>query len=56
VVAPQWDATFTDWVKNPEVITRTADWAGALSLLSEEFGPGTRAALLPEGSIIYFEQ
>jgi nickel-dependent lactate racemase len=56
VVAPQWDATSTDWVKNPEVITRTRDWGETLSLLGREFGPGTRAAVLPEASIIYFEQ
>lgn len=56
VIAPQWDATSTDWVKNPEVITRTRDWGQTLSLLGREFGPGTQAAVLPEASIIYFEE
>ncbi len=54
VVAPQWDATFTDWVKNPEVITRARDWEETLALLSGEFGPGSRAAVLPEATIAYF--
>jgi lactate racemase len=56
VVAPQWDATSTDWVKNPETITRTRDWDQALALLSGEFGPGTPVAVLPEATIMYFEQ
>ncbi len=56
VVAPKWDATFTDWVKNPGAITRTRDWGEALTLLAGEFGPGTPAAVLPEATIIYFEQ
>ncbi len=56
VVAPQWDATFTDWVKNPGAITRTRDWGETLTLLTGEFGPGTPVAVLPEATIIYFEQ
>jgi nickel-dependent lactate racemase len=56
VLAPQWDAAFTDWVKNPEAITRTRDWKETLALLAEEFGPGrTPVAVLPEATIVYFE-
>lgn len=55
VVAPQWDPNFTDWVKNPQVITRTRDWKETLTLLSDEYGPGTHAAVLPEATIVYFE-
>lgn len=55
VVAPQWDATSADWVKNPGAITRTRSWDEALPLLTAEFGPGTPVAVLPEASIVYFE-
>lgn len=56
VVAPQWDPTFTDWVKNPETITRTRDWRETLALLGDEYGPGTPVAVLPEATIVYFER
>ncbi len=55
VQAPQWDATFADWVKNSDVVTRTRDWNETLGLLIDEFGPGTPVAVLPEATIIYFE-
>jgi len=55
VVAPQWDATSTDWVKNPEVITRTRGWDEARALLCDTYGPGTPTAVLPEATTIYFE-
>jgi lactate racemase len=56
VVAPYWDRNFVDWVDAPEKVTRAKDWKEALSILKPEFGPGTKAAVLPEATIVYYQE
>jgi hypothetical protein len=55
VVAPRHDRNFADWVRNPEVIRWTKEWAGALDILTARFGPKLRAAVLPEATTIYYD-
>ena len=54
VMAPYLDKTFGDWLENPEVITWTKNWEQTLELLNGSFGPGTRAAVVPNATMQYF--
>jgi nickel-dependent lactate racemase len=54
VMAPCFDRTFGDWFANPEVVTWTRSWPETLALLEKDFGPGTSAAVIPNGTMQYF--
>jgi hypothetical protein len=54
IMAPYLDKTFGDWLKNPEVITWTKNWDQTLAVLNGRFGPGTRAAVVPNATMQYF--
>lgn len=54
IMAPYLDKTFGDWLENPEVITWTKNWDQTLSVLKGRFGPGTRAAVVPNATMQYF--
>jgi nickel-dependent lactate racemase len=54
VMAPYLDKTFGDWMENPEVITWTKNWEQTLVVLNGNFGPGTRAAVIPNATMQYF--
>jgi nickel-dependent lactate racemase len=54
IMAPYLDKTFGDWLENPEVITWTKNWEQTLELLNGRFGPGTRAAVVPNATMQYF--
>lgn len=54
VMAPYLDKTFGDWLENPEAITWTKNWEQTLEVLNDKFGPGTRAAVVPNATMQYF--
>ena len=54
IMAPYLDKTFGDWLENPEVITWTKNWDQTLEVLNGRFGPGTRAAVVPNATMQYF--
>jgi nickel-dependent lactate racemase len=54
IMAPHFDKTFGDWFANPNVITWTRDWDQTLALLEKEFGPGTKAAVVPNATMQYY--
>ncbi len=54
IMAPYLDKTFGDWLANPEVITWTKNWDQTMAALSGRFGPGTRAAVVPNATMQYF--
>ncbi len=54
VQAPYLDKTFGDWLKNSEVITWTKNWKQTLEELNGTFGPGTRAAVVPNATMQYY--
>jgi len=56
LVAPHYDRTFTDWIENREAITRVASWEEARRLLEASCGPGTRAGVIPNGTISYIKR
>jgi lactate racemase len=54
VQAPHFDRTFGDWFANPEAITWTRNWAGTLEVLRRVHGPGSRVAVVPDGTMGYY--
>jgi hypothetical protein len=56
IQAPHMDKTFADWFSNPEVVTWTRDWKGTMDVLRRKFGPGTRAAVVPNATMQYYAQ
>ena len=54
IMAPYLDKTFGDWLANPEVVTWTRNWEQTLAVLKGSFGPGTRAAVVPNATMQYF--
>ena len=56
IVAPYLDKLFCDWIKNPQEITWVKSWDEALAHLTDLHGPGTRAAVVPNATMIYYDQ
>jgi len=56
VMAPCFDRNFGDWFANPEVVTWTRSWPETLALLEKDIGPGTSAAVIPNGTMQYFRR
>ncbi len=54
VMAPRFDRTFGDWFANPEAVAWTRSWPETLALLEKDFGPGTSAVVIPNGTMQYF--
>jgi len=54
IQSPQWDKTVADWFSNPESITFTRSWAETLDILEKKFGPGTKTAVIPQATMIYY--
>ncbi len=55
LVNPYRDRTSTDWVANPEVFTWVKDWESACAILKEEYGSGTRVAVVPNATMQYYD-
>jgi nickel-dependent lactate racemase len=55
IMTPHPDKTFADWFSNPERVTFTKDWESTLRLLRKRHGPGTRAAVIPTGTMQYYD-
>lgn len=55
LVNPYRDRTSTDWVANPEVFTWVKDWESACASLREEYGSGTRVAVVPNATMQYYD-
>jgi nickel-dependent lactate racemase len=55
IMAPHLDKTFGDWFANPQAITWTETWDETRELLEIKFGPGTRAAVIPDATLQYYQ-
>jgi hypothetical protein len=55
VLAPSLSKAFAYWFSNPETVTWTQDWHSAFQLLRNNFGPGTRVAVIPNATMQYYD-
>jgi nickel-dependent lactate racemase len=55
IMTPYPDKTFADWFSNPETVTFTKDWETTLGLLRQSHGPGTKVAVIPTGTMQYYD-
>ncbi len=55
IMAPHLEKTFGDWFSNPGQITWTRSWQETLDLLRKKFSANTRAAVLPNATMQYYD-
>jgi nickel-dependent lactate racemase len=55
IMTPYPDKTFADWFSNPEAVTFTKDWESTLHLLRKRHAPGAKVAVIPTGTMQYYD-
>jgi len=52
VVSPQFERSFADWLAIPDTVW-VKTWAEVMDILAQDFPDGTKAAVVPDGTIQY---